>query len=162
MVAPLTKDDGAELLDILAEVEGLAARYAAQLAGESRGRLAAELRALNADLVKAAEEGADGNRYYELDLEFHRCYVEAAAHARVLALYHATRPQAERYIRVYTSALADRILTSVQEHEVIIAAIERGDPDAAQRAVQTNYRNAAQRLNEVIDAVGEWGSWQSA
>ena len=49
--------------------------------------------------------------------------------------------------------------TSAAEHDAIAAAIDRGNSDAAQRAVQTNWRNAAERLERVIDRAGERGSW---
>src|SRR6266576_3292130 len=69
------------------------------------------------------------------------------------------KPQAERYVRVYVNALVDEIATSVAEHNVIIRAIDSGNPDAAQRAVQTNWRNAADRLGRVITNMGEHGTW---
>src|SRR5436309_3240266 len=78
---------------------------------------------------------------------------------RLLALHHGIKPQAERYVRVYVNALMDEIATSVAEHNVIIRAIESGNPDAAQRAVQTNWRNAADRLGRVITNMGEHGTW---
>ena len=86
-------------------------------------------------------------------------YVEAAARTRLLNWHDAIKPQAERYARVYVSALVDEIATSVQEHAAIVEAIGAGDADRAQRAVQTNWRNAAVRLSRVIDSVGERGSW---
>ena len=49
--------------------------------------------------------------------------------------------------------------TSVTEHEVIIRALRAGDPDAAQQAVRTNWRNAAERLAAVIARAGERGVW---
>jgi DNA-binding GntR family transcriptional regulator len=160
MVAPLTASDAADLFDMAGEIEGLAGRYAAQLEGRERGRVVAQLTAVNGDLRREAEKPRpDGNLLYQLDEAFHRTYVEAAARARLLAWHDAVKPQAERYIRVYLSALVDEIATSVQEHGVIVEAIGAGDPDGAQRAVQTNWRNAAVRLSRVIDRVGERGSW---
>ena len=38
-------------------------------------------------------------------------------------------------------------------------SLKGGDPDVAQRAVQLNWRNAAERLSKVIDMVGERGQW---
>ncbi|MBI4420589.1 MAG: FCD domain-containing protein, partial [Gemmatimonadetes bacterium] len=90
---------------------------------------------------------------------FHRAYVETAAGPRLLALHRTMKPQAERYIRVYVSALVDKIRTSVREHEAIIRHIGRGRPDAAERAIRTNWRNAAARLGRVIESVGERGLW---
>lgn len=159
-VAPLTKEDAHEIFHIIAEVEGLTGRYAAELPDARRARLVDELRAINDDLRRAAtRDDANGNLYFELDRAFHQAYVEAAARPRVLALHHTIKPQVDRYNRVYTTALFDRILTSAEEHDAIIAAIAAGDPDAAQAAIQRNFRNAAARLSKVIEAMGERGSW---
>jgi DNA-binding GntR family transcriptional regulator len=159
-VSPLTSDDARELFHIVAEVEGLSGRWAAGLpVGERRG-LARTLRAINADFRReAAIRRPDFNRLHDLDNTFHRTYVEAGAGRRLLALHRTIKPQAERYERLYVSLLVSDLVTSVAEHEAIAAAIERGNADAAQRAVQTNWRNAAERLERVIDRAGERGSW---
>jgi DNA-binding GntR family transcriptional regulator len=49
--------------------------------------------------------------------------------------------------------------TSVDEHSLIIQTIRMADGDAAQRAIQTNWRNAAQRFATAIASWGERGSW---
>jgi DNA-binding GntR family transcriptional regulator len=160
IVAPLTREDASELFHIVGHIEGLAGWYAAQLGSAPRGRLVAQLRVINADLRKTAEaDRPDGNAIFDLDDAFHGEYVRAPARQRVLALHAAIKPQAERYIRVYISALVDEIMTSVEEHAAIIEEIEAGAPDGAQRAVQTNWRNAARRVGPVIDRSGERGSW---
>jgi DNA-binding GntR family transcriptional regulator len=159
-VAPLTQEDARELFFIVGEVEGLAARWAAELAKEERQRLTRELQATNdAYLHLARTPGADGNELFTLDTRFHRCYTEGGAGPRLLALHDAIKPQAERYIRLYIAVLTDEIATSVSEHQVIVDAIAAGTPDGAQLAVQTNWRNAAARLNRAIRTAGERGSW---
>ena len=42
---------------------------------------------------------------------------------------------------------------------VIAAAIAKGNPRAAQDAVETNWQNAAERLSDVIEEFGERGIW---
>lgn len=159
-VAPLTREDERELFSILAEVEGLAARMAAQRPSAERERLVAELTAINDQFRKAAEaKQHNHNRLWELDERFHRTYVESAAGPRLLALFEAVKPQAERYERIYVSLLARDLSPSVAEHTAIIRAIKSGNADAAQHAVQTNWRNAAERLGNVITSVGERGQW---
>ncbi len=160
LVAPLTREDASELFHIVGEIEGLAGRYAAALNPKLRSRLVEELKAVNGQLNQAAAaKRRDSNLIFDLDEEFHRRYVEAAAGARLLALHQAIKPQAERYARVYVNALVEEIHTSVEEHAGIIRAIQSADMDAAQRAVLTNWRNAAARLSQVIDVAGEKGSW---
>lgn len=159
-VSPLTSDDARELFHIVAEVEGLAGRWAAGLPVGERRALARTLRAVNADFRRESDmRRPDFNRLHDRDSTFHRTYVEAGAGRRLLALHRTIKPQAERYERLYVSLLVSDLATSVAEHEAIAAAIERGNADAAQRAVQTNWRNAAERLERVIDRAGERGSW---
>jgi DNA-binding GntR family transcriptional regulator len=119
------------------------------------------MRAVNNELARLASRKNNANRFFELDIEFHSRYVEGVAGPRVLTLHQAIKPQSERYIRLYVSVLVDQIATSVREHEKITAAIARGDADAAQRAVETNWRNAADRLAEIITELGERGSWHT-
>lgn len=159
-VAPLTQADVRELLYIVGELEGLAARRAAELAAAPRRALVKDLTALNSRFGKAAAtRHPDFNRLYESDERFHRRYVEAAAGPRLLALHDAVKPQAERYIRMYVSLLAGDVPVSASEHAVIVRAIGQGDAASAERAVQTNWRHAAERLARAIGDAGERGSW---
>jgi DNA-binding GntR family transcriptional regulator len=157
-VAPLTKEDVRELLLIVGELEGLAARSAADLQEADRAGLAKELESLNAEFRRAASSrGAQPGRLYELDEKFHRRYVEAGAGPRLRAIHEAVKPQAERYIRMYIALLLDTVPTAGTEHEAIVEAIRSGNAAAAQRGVQTNWRHAAERLEKAIDVMGEQG-----
>ena len=160
IVAPLTQGDALELFDIVGQLEGLAARGAAALAQEQRTTLVQRLRVLNSDLgVAASQRRPDPMGIFDLDMAFHRAYVEAGSGARLLALHDATKPQAERYVRIYITSLIDEIATSVAEHDVIVRAIDAGDPPGAKRAVEANWHNAAGRLSRVIESLGERGCW---
>jgi len=159
-VAPLTRDDSVELLYIIGQIEGLAGWFAANLEGEDHRALVEKLRSVNQELVDAAKsESRAPEPYYNLDHAFHRAYVEAGGGPRLRNLHHSIKPQAERYIRVYVSALTVEIETSIAEHDAIIEAIAARDPNRAQKCVEANWRGAAERLAEVIDWVGERGSW---
>jgi DNA-binding GntR family transcriptional regulator len=159
-VAPLTSDDARELFLIVAEIEGLAARQAAMLPIAPRATLVANLIAINTRFERAAAaKKQTHDLLYELDERFHRTYVDAAAGVRLRALHDVVKPQAERYERLYVSLLSRSLTTSFIEHAAIARAIKGGDPDVAQRAVQMNWRNAADRLSKVIATVGERGQW---
>ncbi len=160
LVAPLTQEDARELFSIVAEIEGLAAREAAGLSASDREALFKDLTRINEEFKRVSQARIpDHNRVWELDETFHRRYVDAAAGPRLLALHDAVKPQAERYERLYVSLLSRDIGLSATEHGVIAKAIRSGNADAAQFAVQTNWRNAATRLGSVIESVGERGSW---
>lgn len=159
-VAPLTREDARELFAIVSEVEGLAAEWAARRDDHNRTRTVRALKRLNDELaLTAAEPRPDHHRIFDLDQGFHRTYVEAGAGPRLLALHDAIKPQSERYVRLYISALVDQIGTSVREHSAIIDAIAAADPSAAKQAVLVNWHNAGERLSEVIDHLGERGIW---
>jgi len=159
-VAPLTKDDARELYAIVGHLEGLAARSTARLEPAQRQRVVVTLRKLNDELRVLFERGrGEPNRIFDLDMNFHRTIVDASAGPRLLALQRTTKPQTERYWRLYASSILERLGLSVGEHLEIIRAIENGDSDAAERAVQLNWENGAERLARVIDTLGERGSW---
>jgi len=159
-VAPLTREDVGELLEIVGELEGLAARGAARRNDADRERLAKDLANLNAEFRRAAAaKGAQAGKLYELDEKFHRRYVEAGSGPRLLSLHQAVKPQAERYIRMYIALLLDTVATAGSEHDAIVDAIRSGNPTAAERAVQTNWRHASDRLLRAIDVMGEQGNW---
>jgi DNA-binding GntR family transcriptional regulator len=159
-VAPLTQEDARELFALVAEIEGLGARWSAELSESVRADVVAGLRHHNERLEQAANEPrADHQIVFTEDMAFHRRYVEGAAGPRLLALHDAIKPQTERYVRLYISALVDEIGTSVREHTVIIDAIAAGAGEAAQSAVRTNWQNAATRLSKVIASLGERGTW---
>jgi DNA-binding GntR family transcriptional regulator len=160
IVAPLTQEDGREIILIVGHLEGLAAHTAASLPDDRRKRIVTRLREINRDLAEGSKRREFG-RVFDLDQEFHRAYVEGVVGPRLLALHRSIKPQIERYTRLYVSALVDELPTSVKEHEVIVRAIESGDPRAAQRAVETNWRNAAGRLSRVIEELGERGAWHA-
>jgi DNA-binding GntR family transcriptional regulator len=159
-VAPLTREDAWELFGVVGAIEGLAGRLAAGLEQREKARLLSRLEEVNERLLGATTaSNLDRNLLFTLDTDFHHAYGEAAAGPRLRVLHEAIKPQGERYVRLYTSALWDEVTTSVKEHQVIIASIAAGDEEATQRAIQQNWRNAALRLNRVIDNVGERGSW---
>ena len=159
-VAPLTRDDVHELLDVVGALEGVGARRSAMLETPDRRALAKELRALNQEFVRAGRSTpVDHGRLYEADERLHRRIVQAGVGPRLLALHDAVKPQAERYIRMYISMLTGDIKSSADEHDAIIDAIEEGRANDAQRAVEVNWGHAAERLSKVIEVAGERGSW---
>jgi DNA-binding GntR family transcriptional regulator len=160
IVAPLTKEDAKELYSIIGHIEGLGARLTAQLPMARRAKLIRGLKEINEGLAELAmARRMDPNRIFDLDLSFHSQIVEASAGPRLLELHKSTQPQAERYWRLYASAILDELNTSVREHNEIIRAISDGEPDAAERGIQLNWENGAERLAQVIDTIGERGSW---
>lgn len=159
-VAPMTKEDGRELFWIVGELEALAANWVASLEVRAREALAAELSRINGELLAASDEDPpDPKRLFDLHTRFHQTYVDACGGPRTQAMHGVVKPQAERYRRLYSTALGGHIHASLAEHESIVRCIAEGDAAAAELAVKANWRNAAERLARVIEHVGERGSW---
>jgi len=158
-VAPLTSEDARELFLLVGALEGLAAHRAALGTLPQRTALAASLADINEAFASAAvAKRPDHGRIFELDEQFHRRYMSAAG-PRVLSIHATVKPQAERYERLYVSMLEAELQTSVVEHRAIVRAIRTGNAPGARAAVETNWRNAAERLAAVVAASGERGSW---
>jgi DNA-binding GntR family transcriptional regulator len=159
-VAPLTKDDATELYAIVAVLEALAAKRAAELDAVRRDGLVRELRRVNDELLELADtDPLDVDAVYDTHTEFHWCIVAALNAPRIQSLHQSIKPQAERYRRIYSAASPDNIRASCAEHEVIIDAIQAGDVQAAEHAVQVNWQNSAARVSRLIESFGELGSW---
>jgi len=161
IVAPVTKGDGEEIFVIVAHLEGLAARIAASLPLARRREIVRQMRELNRAMASESRKRGDANRIFNLDYSLHDSYVTGVVGQRLLSLHNAIKPQCERYARIYINMLIDDLSRSCKEHEAIAKAIADGDPAAAQRAVETNWHNAATRLIQVIDEHGERGSWHA-
>jgi len=162
IVAPATAEDGSELYHILGELEGLAGFYAANLPQGQRTQLVKEIQEINRQLAAQSEaDGSDLYHAFQLDALFHRRCVELSAPPRLLALNEAIKPQADRYARLYSAALIGRYdpTVAVEEHDVIIRAIEAGNAAAAQEAVRDNWRHGAERIAAAIKKWGESGGW---
>lgn len=160
LVAPLTKEDARDLYSIIGHLEGLGARLTAQLPSAERNRVIGKLKEINEGLAELAQaRRLDSNRIFDLDMSFHSEILQASAGPRLRELHKSTQPQAERYWRLYASAILDELGTSVEEHNGIIRAIGEGNADDAERGIQENWNNGALRLAKVIDSLGERGSW---
>lgn len=160
VVAPLTAADMREVFVMTGALEAACARLAAQAPAAQREAMVAEMTALNADLREAsASRPPDLVRAQDVHARFHRVFTAAGAGPRLLAELEILQPQAERYERVYTTAIIFAFEEALGEHEAIIAAIGAGDPDAAEDAVSRNWRGCAERYRQVVTILGERGNW---
>ena len=161
VVSPLTGHDARELISMLGAIEGLAARAVASFPLRQRKAIADDQRRLNDELerILRVERSIDGQEVFEVHSAFHATHMAAAGLPRVSALYASIQPQAERYRRVYITAAPTGLMSEMDEHQAIIKAIEDGDGPAAQMAVQENWMSASERLGEIVERLGDRGSW---
>ncbi len=159
IVAPLTKEDAREIYHIVGALDGLASWHAAQLSERERLSLSKGMRRINDTISELGSSGgAEYLRLLTLHGEFHDLVLEAIHAPRLEGLHTVTKPQADRYRRIYSSGDFGQQVRSVREHASIIEAIEEGDPTEALCRTQNHWMAAADRLCEIIEVLGERGN----
>jgi DNA-binding GntR family transcriptional regulator len=159
-VSSTTEADARELYEIIAALEGLAARWAANLPTNRRAQLADDLAAANdAMRLEATRPHPDPQRVFEYHSAFHLQLVESVQAPRLLTLHAAIKPQSDRYRRIYGSALVPVAAEAAAEQGAVVDAIRAGDAAGAERLARANWTNAAERMCTIIRRVGERGSW---
>jgi DNA-binding GntR family transcriptional regulator len=126
--------DPAELRELnpsLLILEALAVRESPPFDAEA----IAELRAANRRLRESA---GDANAAALADDEFHRRLIADCGNARLLKLVDPVRRAMLGYERVYMLS-RERLARSVEEHEAIVSALERGDHGRAAELVRDNF-----------------------
>jgi DNA-binding GntR family transcriptional regulator len=148
-------------MEIMGELEGLAARRAANLALPARKKLVEKLRAINVKLRKAADGDSpvDTVRAAQQVSDFHCSLVEGAGGNRLTAICESLKPQAARYAHAYIGFIVPTFVASADEHKAVIDAIERGDGDGADRAIRKNLTKGTERYARAMETVGEKGIW---
>jgi DNA-binding GntR family transcriptional regulator len=132
-----------ELYPIVASLELLAGRLAFdRFTAEDVSRL----REINARLAEARDRG-DVRAMLDLNTAFHRLITERGGNRRLALLLDDLRSQLTRLELWYYSG-PERTQRSIQQHEEIIAAVERGDRSRALELLERNmsltYRSLTQ------------------
>ena len=137
LVTDLSLKDIEEIYVMRAALEGAAARMSARTISPSELVILEDVCAQMA----AATEQNDVERLLALNGRFHEFLCSTARNKRlteqVLRLYDAVRP-------ICRTSLADpaRARQSLQEHEALVAAIRRRDPDDAERLARDHMTQA--------------------
>jgi DNA-binding GntR family transcriptional regulator len=141
--------DLASLLDAYAAremLDGLAARLAA---GRARSADIADLRA-NIDSQRAALEASDTGSYTEANVAFHTEILDLADND-FIAGQVTLIPITAQVFTPATRLAANRAWEALAEHERIVDAIERSDPDAAEAEARAHIRRTIALLSEGAD-----------
>lgn len=133
-VAPAQPAEALELYPVVAALEGAALRLA--MPHLSAGDLA-HLDRINQEMAKAIRRH-DCAAAAALDQDFHALLVERSGNAEIARLLGSLRPRIQRIELAYFGN-QPVALQSVTDHEEILAAIGRGDAEAADAAIQRNW-----------------------
>jgi len=143
-VSELTVHDVLELATIRQLLEPYVTRLAAT-------RITAEeltaLRALAEDLKATGLKGRF-QAFTELDDRIHFAIHRAAGNRRIAGILRNLHDQIH-WVRVSTATLPGRIEKSMREMDQILRALERRDPETAEKAMRQHIRNIAQSFRSM-------------
>lgn len=147
-VARVGLDQLIEMFEVMAELEGMCARLAARRATEEE---LAELRQAMARCEAAAEAGDTDEYYYENE-SFHLA-IYAASHNGFLASEASQLKQRLKPYRRLQLQVRHRMGNSLAEHREILAAIEAGDDEAAERRIREHVLIQGERFSDFVSSV---------
>ncbi len=135
VVSSLNHDQLGELYVVRVELEGLAARLAAQHAAPEEVRVLREMVEQDFALLGAPEKLSRANR------RFHR-QLHLASHNRYLIQQLEMVHRTMALMATTTFAVDGRDNVALQEHAAIVSAIEARDADAASKALRNHISQA--------------------
>jgi DNA-binding GntR family transcriptional regulator len=132
-VTEICEQDIAEIFELRIVLEGYAVRKGVE-------RLAPEdLEQLEAIIEKAEQAFEDGQRVQAADLgrQLHDLFIGRACNERLQGVLDQLESHYTR-IRRFAALIPGRFAQSHREHTAILAAVQRGDPEAAERAMMAH------------------------
>ncbi|MEX3958860.1 GntR family transcriptional regulator [Trinickia sp. EG282A] len=145
MVAALSARKLLEMFQVMAELEGLCARLAARRATPEQIE---RMRATQLEL-KPIVHSDEIDRFYEVNRRFHEVIYEASQNEFLAEQTRSLRNRVSTYRKLVTQKTRRRIDT-IDEHEEVIAAIERGDGDAADKAMSAHVNLLGEQMLDFI------------
>lgn len=143
--------DQAKILDLLVireSLEGMACRLAA-----TRIR-SGEIKRLHRMLDDHAQDAqvVAGKGYFQGggDLDFHYRIVRASGNARLIKMLDEDLYSLLRLFRQRLSTAPGRPAQALEEHRVVLAALEARDPDAAEAAMRAHIRNSRASISHLV------------
>lgn len=148
VVKSFTLEEVLNYLEIRIYLERLIARSAAEnISGD-------ELKALKATL-KLMQECIDSNQldqYSDLNRQFHDIIYRASTNSQAVEFVVSIKTQLLRY-HFRTILVPGRNQSSIAEHEAIYDALERGDKDAVEQAIEKHIGNVRNTVKEFYQYV---------
>lgn len=148
-VAGISLKDIADVFEIRAALEGLAAAAAAERITDE------ELEELERILVRKAEiiEANDLEKLVEVDTQFHELLYKASRNDRLVQIINNLHEQIQRF-RSTTLAYPGRMREALEEHKKIVEAISERNAALAQQLAQEHIENAENSMLESLQKNG--------
>lgn len=147
IVKELTLKDINDLYAIKANLEGLAARQAAEfLSVKDIDRL----KRINERFGDITENDPDViEEYLKSNIDFHNIFIQSSKNIKLIEILEGLSKNFER-MRTMLVTMSDRSAIAIQEHYEIIKAFESRDPDQAEQMVRWHIQNGWDALRRKI------------
>lgn len=159
-VAPLRAKTAMDLHWLVGALEGMAARPLAELDPDMLRQRLTEMRQVNQELNQESARGEAGNAdtLIELGDRWHALLTSACDNAELIELLKLIKARLYRYTHHFVTG-PTRIECTVDQHNNIIAALERRDFDAAVELIRDHWMTGADRNYEWLreEEAGEGG-----
>ena len=152
IVVGISREDMLDMYEIRVRIEGLAAEWAAErISDEALNEMRETVELQRFDTEK---QGIDNsNQIKNLDSRFHEQLYKATG-SRALDITLSNLHKKMTKFRMASVSKRSRALQSVEEHEAILDALTRHDPEAARIAVEQHVSKARDRMREMLDSPG--------
>jgi DNA-binding GntR family transcriptional regulator len=137
VVKPISEEEVAEICEIRTAIEEVGARWAMAKAPQ---KLIEDLRKNISTSEEKIAQG-DPRAFVELDAQFHEVIARLSGSRRLQELGQTLRRHMLRY-RIQSIYLTDNVSRAIQGHKGILEAIEKGDPEEVNRAIQCHLEQS--------------------
>jgi DNA-binding GntR family transcriptional regulator len=144
-----TLDEIEDYYSIAGVLEGLAARLAVERGSAEE---IARLRELH-QLLKQAYQDKDLVRYFDTNAKFHSYIAEMARNERLHRLIRQVRQEIQK-TRILTLHLPHRPDYSMREHDQILDAFLKRNPELAQSLVLSHMNNQMKTIKKLLQSEG--------
>jgi DNA-binding GntR family transcriptional regulator len=145
-VSKLTREDVQDYYRIASVLEGLAARLAVETAQPEE---IARLKELHLALKEASQK-RDLARYFDANSNFHRFIAEIARNERLYRLIDQLRQEIQK-TRILSLHLPQRLAYSMREHDQILDAFLKNNPQLAESTMVRHLNNQMETLVKALD-----------
>jgi len=147
VVVGITPEDMRDMFEIRLQVEGKAARRAAEIVTDDELHAMREILDLQRFYSEKGGENSS-DQIKNMDSQFHELVYRASGsrpYIRTLLPLH------KRMMKMRKASVSkySRAMQSLEEHEAIYEALAKHDPDAAEEAILTHTRNARERMTNL-------------
>jgi DNA-binding GntR family transcriptional regulator len=150
-VHQMTLDEVRNLYDVRGALFAMACASAARRVGEGHEPSLVERLEENLSLMRGLEVKDASAVYYDLNIEFHDMLMQGAGNLKAKTIYDNVVKEMHLFRRRGLS-VASNVARSIQEHEMITAAVARGEPEAARQAAQHHISSGMARYFSMVES----------